>query len=373
LAAENPNYLEAGDATRRMTTAVKKNLARYFPDEMRFLRDWQVVGPFDNSKRDAIIVAPQLQVTNGAFSLDGKLVPYSPYRSNEGFIDFREVFRPGLDLKRPHYAYAYTRLQSARPQIVKFYTDSYNPFKIWLNGQLVYSREGADADCPDKRQAAVQLIAGGNDIVVMVAQGGISSYVRWGFWLRLASKGGQILDPEALSQLPVKDDTEVRLALKAVQERNLPNLVPNPSLSGLTSVQASSFGVWPPAMREKVSMEGNHENSGKGAVKFTAVVDATFNRFFKVRPGEKYLAGFSARNPGQGVCYLHFSWRNKGIFLEPSNNQDFFGEGGADWEQIAGVITIPEDVDEMTFCVSVSGQSADESCYVTDLFLYKLP
>lgn len=372
LAKENKNYLEPVDARRRLNTAVKKNMAKIFFKEMGFIRNWKVIGLFDNSQHDGIVVAKPLTYKNGKLYVDNKVVKARSYTSPEGFIDFREAFKKERIADNFYYAYATTVVNSAVPRLVQLRTDSINPFKIWLNGRLVYKREGPDADCPDKRKVNTRLRAGKNRIVVMVAEGSILPMYRWGFWLRITDAKGKLIDLKKVAEAPSEEQAELKAALLKIKTGKLKNLVPHPTFEGLSNLTASSFGVWPPTIKSKVSLDKTKAHSGKSSVKFINITSGCLNRFFKVKPGEKYLVGFYCYNEGESVCNMAVSWRGKGKFLASSLKRNFFPSRKGKWEQIVGIVTVPSNADQLGYAIAVSGQGAKDSCFVDDLMLYKL-
>ena len=367
LYKENPTYIEPASAKRRINTAVKKNMAKFFPDKFGFIRTWHLAGPFDNSKRDAVVTAGNI------FANGRKAVNVRTYTSNEGFIDLSKAFTENMKAGEVYYAYAMTDINSLAAIPVQILADSYYPFKVWVNDRLVYSRDNLDADCPDKRQINVQLRSGNNQIVVMVAKTLTAPFNRWGFWLRIADLKGNCIDPSKPQNSNDQDAGELADAVKLVKTTRNPNLVPKANLEKISSVRATSFGVWPPAIKSKVTLDQSRACSGKNSIRFQNVTDGSLNRFFPVKPGEKYLIGFSCLNPGKGNCFLLVTWRGKGKFLSPKLNRSFFPSGSGSWRKVAGIITVPENADQLTFCVSVSGQATDDACFVDDLMLHKLP
>ena len=367
LYKENPAYIDPAGAKRRINTAVKKNMAKFFPDKYGFIRTWKLAGPFDNGKRDAIVNDGNI-FASGVVSANLRT-----YTSKEGFIDFTGAFAKDVRSGEVYYAYAMTDIYSLAAVPVQLLTDSFYPFKVWLNGQLVYSRDNMDADCPDKRQINVQLRSGNNKIAVMVAQALPTPFNRWGFWLRIADLKGDPIDPSKHQNSNTRELEEVKAAIKLVKSTGNPNLVPKANLEKISSVRATSFGVWPPSIKSKVTLDQSRACSGKNSIRFRNVTDGSLNRFFPVNPGEKYLLGFSCFNPGRGNCFLSVSWRGKGKFLSSKLNRSFFPAGSGSWRKVSGIVTVPENADQLTFCVSVTGQGVDDMCFVDDLLLHKLP
>ncbi len=372
LAQADKNYIEPVDAKHRINNAVKKNMAKIFFEQMGFIRNWTLVGPFKNSQHDAFITADALDCNGNGFFIKNKKVETLNYASDEGFIDFRKAFKNAITGDDVYYAYATTVVKSPNQHNVQFRTDSFNPFKIWVNGRVVYERAGLDEDCPDKRVFSVTLRPGENRIVVMVAQDILPEIVRWGFWLRITDAQG---NPDNLTAADAKkeDRTETDAALSEVKAGKLTNLIPCPGFEELAKLEYSSFGVWPPAIKSNVTLDDKIACDGKTSVKFTGIKSGSLNRFFPVKSGEKYLVGLDCLNSGPGVCYIAASWRSKDKFMENTAlNYAFFPEGDAPWKKAAGIVTVPPDADQMVYAICVDGQGPQESCNVDNLMLYKL-
>ena len=372
LCKADANYLNSASAKRRIETAVKKNMAKFFFDKQNFIRTWQIAGPFDNQRRDAVVTAGNMFLQNNQYCINGKAVQTMNYTSPEGFIDFSAAFAGKLNAGQVYYAYAATAVNSAASRPVQILTDSFYPFKVWLNNNLVYSRENMDADCPDKRQINVRLLPGINRIVVMVAQSLPLPFNRWGFWLRITDLQGNTVDLSQKGKDSGTNNGDINTALEQIQSRKIKNLVPRPSFEKLARLNYSGFNVWPPVIKANVSIDQSCAKTGTASVKFVNITDGSLNRFFKVKGGEKYLVGFDCLNKGKGNCYLMVSWRGKGKFLNKRLNCSFFPESGDGWQKVAGIVTVPQEADQLTFCIAVSGQSGNDQCFVDDLMLYKL-
>ena len=372
LAQADKNYIEPVDARIRINNAVKKNMAKIFFEQMGFIRNWTLAGPFKNNQHDAFITAPILDCTSNGLFIKDKKVESLDYVSDEGFIDFRKAFKNAITGNDVYYAYATTVVKSPSQRNVQFRTDSFNPFKVWLNGRVVYERAGIDEDCPDKRVFSATLRPGENRIVVMVAQDILPEIVRWGFWLRITDAQG---NPDNLTAAGSKkeDRTEIDAALSEVKAGKLTNLIPCPGFEELAKLEYSSFGVWPPAIKPDVTLDNNVACAGKTSVKVTGIKSGSLNRFFPAKSGEKYLVGLDCLNPGPGVCYIAVSWRSKGKFMENAAlNYAFFPEGADSWKKAAGIVTVPPDADQLVYAICVDGQGPQESCNVDNLMLYKL-
>ena len=99
----------------------------------------------------------------------------------------------------------------------------------------------------------------------------------------------------------------------------------------------------------------------------------SFNRGFKVRPGDQYLVGFKAHNSGTGTCSLGICWRSKGKFMSRKElNVDVSLQEKGKWAPVAAVVAVPGHADELIVVVSVRNQDSESVCYVDDLMLYRL-
>jgi hypothetical protein len=113
--------------------------------------------------------------------------------------------------------------------------------------------------------------------------------------------------------------------------------------------------------------------SGRQSVKITCFPEkgGSFNRGFTVKPGERYLVGFKARNVGKGTCSLSICWRSKGKFTRRDDLSVGLLQKGK-WTPVAAVVAVPERADELILAVSVRNQDSGSVCHVDDLMLYRL-
>jgi len=351
-----------------LTTAIKKNMAKVFFEEMGFIRNWKMVGPFDNNRRDGIIVAKPLTIKNEQLYIGNKIVKAQDYLSPEGFIDFHDVFKKKIMPEKVYYAYALTTVSSATTQSVQLRTASFFPFKIWLNGRVVYNYIKPSADCPDKRRINVKLKAGNNRIVVMVTQTTVSPFARWGFWLRIADGKGKIIDFKKAAKSHEETQNELKIALRQVESGKLKNLIPNPSFEGLSSFAATTLRITPSSIKSKVSLDTTKAYSGKTSLKLINIKRGSAFYTLMVKPGEKYLVGFDCFNNGNSIVCMKIAWQGRG----KSPKQIFHESAKGKWEKIVGIVTVPPNATQMLYCIAIYKQGAKDSCFVDNLMLYKL-
>ena len=201
------------DARRRMKTAKLKSQAKYFPDTMDFIRDWTILGPFDNTSLDAHIT-PDLFPTDffpAGVSIgqptqlgDGSVKPWVNYHSVEGLIDFDVP----LDSSDQYFSWGYaaTKVYVPTARTVRIYLSSFYAYRLFVNGTEVRSRLGLNADCPDKEYVDVSLPAGYSTVVWKSSQTAPESYAyRWGFYLRMTTTSGAIMPDLSVTQFVVPE------------------------------------------------------------------------------------------------------------------------------------------------------------------------
>ena len=193
----------AADARTRMLTAKMKTLAKYFYDMYGFVRTWSFLGPFDNDSKNAHLepdLFPASLFPSGvesclpAETAGGGTAYWSNYTSPEGFVDFSEALLDGIGDWEYSSAYAAVTVDAPYAMSVRFRMDSFNPFRVYLNGAEVYSRLGPDADRPDKRIVSASLLAGDNTVVFKISQVAKPSYAfKWGLYFRITDSGGNLI------------------------------------------------------------------------------------------------------------------------------------------------------------------------------------
>ncbi len=173
--------IDGPDARRRAKTMRLKALAEHFADEMGFVRQWKVLGPFDNSTRDATL---RVDAPEPITSLDG--ADWWEYESPGGFVNLETALAGKLGDWVLSYAYAGTIYEAEEATVAQLRMDSFHPFKVFVNGEEVYHRPGLDADAPDKRKVDVKLKQGPNVIVLKLGQTQITTDAYpWGLYFRV--------------------------------------------------------------------------------------------------------------------------------------------------------------------------------------------
>lgn len=164
-----------------------------------WLRQWQVIGPFDNTKRAGYeTVFPPEQGFRADAEFDGKSgrVRWQPYSStNEyGLVNLNQP----LGALKEVTAYARTEFVADRARPAELRLGCKNAWKIWFNGRLLFGRDeyhrGAEID---QYRLPIELRAGANEILVKVCQNEQTEdwTVEWEFQLRLTDPEGSPLRP----------------------------------------------------------------------------------------------------------------------------------------------------------------------------------
>ena len=161
-------------------------------NELGFVRNWRVIGSFDNEGKNGFDRAtPIEEARTGPVDMDarypGRERPVSwreyPAVSRTGYVNFDAVFRPFNNV----CGYAETYVHTDRARVVTAWAGAGGAFRFWVNGATIAADEAYRglAD-PDRTAAPVALNAGWNRILVKdcISDGA------WGFFFRLANLDG---------------------------------------------------------------------------------------------------------------------------------------------------------------------------------------
>jgi hypothetical protein len=199
------DYL-AKDGHIRLKTSRLKTIAEYFPDRLGFVRTWRILGPFDNDRRDALVLHEDFEgdakptLMGEIADHTGRKARWRTYTSPGGFVSFENAFDKDQKDWRFSTAYAAVRVHNKQARRVQFRMDSFNGFRVYLNGNQVYERPGLDADSPDKRMVEVDLPAGDSTILIKVGKSFEGVGFHWGFYFRITDAKGNPI--QSLSYSP---------------------------------------------------------------------------------------------------------------------------------------------------------------------------
>lgn len=184
----------ASDSVRVFVEPPVPQLAAVHPLPIRnWATTWSVVGPFANPQRLGTEHSPAVDSSFGPErgssgpyeGLDGVMVGWMPAEAGpDGQVRLRRYF----GVTDWVAAYGRTYLHSPRAQDATLLLGADDAHQIWLNGELVSSRQGRNISRPDDVVIPVRLRDGWNVVLVKVANldGG------WAFQLRVADVDGAL-------------------------------------------------------------------------------------------------------------------------------------------------------------------------------------
>lgn len=169
---------------------VEVNLPKHFG----FLMKWQVIGPFENTKRAGFdtVFAPEKEFKADAmYEGKGAQAKWQPFESKHeyGKVDFNKP----LGMLKETTAYAYTTFQSSEDREAEIRLGCKNAWKVWLNGVQLFGRdEYHRGQQMDQYKLKCHLKKGANTILVKCCQNEQTESwtVEWEFQLRVCDATG---------------------------------------------------------------------------------------------------------------------------------------------------------------------------------------
>ena len=166
------------------------------PAARRFIRDWNLVGPFEAADMDDLpTVYPPETEAAPAKSYKGKGgadVRWRTVRADDtGYIRLDDLIRPNE--QAIVYATAYVLSPDDREAALLVGSD--DGVRVWTNGELVHTNPVYRAAEPDLDRVDVRLKKGWNKVLIKVLQGAGG----WGYFARFADPDGALryaLKPE---------------------------------------------------------------------------------------------------------------------------------------------------------------------------------
>ncbi|HDT13485.1 MAG TPA: DUF2961 domain-containing protein, partial [Candidatus Aminicenantes bacterium] len=166
------------------------------PAARRFVRAWDLVGPFEARDMDDLLTAyPPETETAPARSYQGKNGARVGWRTfqapDSGYVRLDDLIRPNEQA----VVYARSYVHSPDERTVTLLLGSDDGVRVWINNELVHTNPVYRAAAPDLDRVDVRLAKGWNKVLVKVLQGAGG----WGFFLRFADPGGELryaLGPE---------------------------------------------------------------------------------------------------------------------------------------------------------------------------------
>ena len=161
-------------------------------DSLGYVRDWMVIGSFDNEGKAGLEreMPPEAQrnapvdrsATYRGREREVSWRRYPRELSPKGYVSFDAVFRPWVNVCA--YAETFVELERAEPLTVWFGANGAS--KVWFNGEQVLSDEAYRRADYDRFSAAVPGRQGMNRVLVKVC----AAEGAWGFTLRFGDRTG---------------------------------------------------------------------------------------------------------------------------------------------------------------------------------------
>ena len=166
------------------------------PDARRFIREWNLVGPFPAADMDDLptVYPPETETApaTGYKGKNGADVGWRTFKAGDpGYIRLDDLIRPNE--QAIVYGLAYVLSPDDRDATLLLGSD--DGVRVWINGEIVHTNPVYRAARPDLDRVTVRLRKGWNKVLVKVLQGAGG----WGFYLRFADPGGELryaLKPE---------------------------------------------------------------------------------------------------------------------------------------------------------------------------------
>jgi len=203
--------------------------SRELTEQLGFVTDWQVVGPFDNEGKQGFAradgpEAARMEAWEAGMTWRGKERAvgwrrYPPNLSHFGYVNFDALMRPFQNV----CGYAQTTVHSERAQPLSLWVGGGAAIKVWWNGEEVHVDEAYRFPDPDRHAVAVGAHEGANRLLVKTCV----TDTAWGFFLRVAAANGTPAEG-------IRVDAEsIPMAAGAGHGANLPRRPPQAHLARL--------------------------------------------------------------------------------------------------------------------------------------------
>jgi hypothetical protein len=166
------------------------------PAVRRFIRDWNLVGPFNAADMDDLqtVYPPETEMSpaKNYKGKNGASVSWRTFKADaSGYVRLDDLIRPNEQAIVYGLAYVF----SPDDRTASLLLGSDDGVRVWVNGVLVHTNPTYRAAEPDLDRVSVRLVKGWNRVLVKDLQGAGG----WGFYLRLA-------DPEGVLRYALKPE-----------------------------------------------------------------------------------------------------------------------------------------------------------------------
>jgi len=207
-----------------------------------YLRDWRVIGPFDNEgktgfDREFPPEAQRMEPLDADASYEGRERPVSwrafPDITRTGYVDFDAVFRPRANV----CGYAETFVSSERAQALTLWVGGGGATRVWWNGEVVLEDEAYRTPHPDRAVAVVGAHQGLNRLLVKAC----ATDRTWGFYARVADARGEPARGITVRSVAPADEIAQIAAGHGVRR------LPRPPMAPFAALTEAAAGEEPPA------------------------------------------------------------------------------------------------------------------------------
>jgi hypothetical protein len=156
---------------------------RKIPSRPHFVRDWNLIGPFDAPDMSYLLAAfpPEegIELSRSYSGKGGRDVSWTRYTAPEsGWVRLEDLIEP----KEQAVAYGFTHVYAPRGRSTQLLIGSDDGVRLWLNGELVFTNPAYRGAYPDQDLIPVRLEKGWNTLLIKVLQGAGG----WGYYVRFA-------------------------------------------------------------------------------------------------------------------------------------------------------------------------------------------
>jgi hypothetical protein len=195
--------LKMADARVRIQAVESTILATYFPQKRGMVTRWSLLGPIPRA--DFPLPVEEEILARGT-ALKDVTVGQQSYRwishtSHEGLLNLNAALdRSGLDVPLSKM-FASATITAPDQLNVQASFSSFYPFKVFLNGKMVFERDAFNFDFPDANTKSLELSRGVNEFVILCDERSRSTRENtqndgfdWSVSLRLLDANGQPLN-----------------------------------------------------------------------------------------------------------------------------------------------------------------------------------
>jgi len=159
------------------------------PSSRKFIRDWNIIGPFQASDMDDLptVYPPEREVMPARTyaGKDGAEVGWRTVQAEKtGYVRLSELVRPNE--QAIVYALAYVFSPDDREALLLLGSD--DGVRVWVNGDLIHTNPVYRAAAPDQDRVSARLKKGRNTLLFKILQGAGG----WGFYARFADPDGEL-------------------------------------------------------------------------------------------------------------------------------------------------------------------------------------